>query len=602
MKQTTQPFFDRLLQKKTLLLLVAIFLLGLFFRVSFPGAYPLSFDQLLILEHGSKILQGDLIVLGPKTGPAFLFIGPLTYYLGALALWLMSGSAYALVGFSIITYIITSLCFLVVLKLFPLPVKNTKTFTTVLFCLYVVSPFFIQIDRTAWNPNLIFLSSAAVFFPTLKVLFDKKFSLIAGFTVLMGTGIGYQSHFSVFLIPPMLFILALIYRSKSLFYLFISSCIGLFISSLPTIAYDYTHQWGIAHGAIQFFTEKNDSGGTYFQRVWHTGLISLENTEKIWLYSLPTAQMYLVGIFITIAATYQTISTHLHRRLLLFSFAWMALVAALYAFYRGLTTPEYYFAVQFPAIFLLGAILLSGLSKKMLVVMLTSWALFIIVWFVSDFVPSRTFTLGTQVQAATMIKQKYSPESNHLIFDMQPIEQHGFEYLLALSENYTPNPKNNAVHIVYPAGPQTLFTHKINDVAIWDDSRDNPQKNYLIVQPMMIETPSEIKLLKYEYTDSIFPPIHTFLIEKHGQILGRLWLYPPKSHLIDQQIDTLIKNIQEQGSLNNEVGDWQTFEQGQNTYYVSPYILGYFFIAQVHDSATLESPKDLLRQIKVVSP
>lgn len=73
-----------LAQKKQHIFWVIPFLLivlGTFFRVLFPTNVSLGFDQVQILENASKILQGDLSLIGPRTGPASIFTGPLIYYL-----------------------------------------------------------------------------------------------------------------------------------------------------------------------------------------------------------------------------------------------------------------------------------------------------------------------------------------------------------------------------------------------------------------------------------------------------------------------------------------------------------------------------------------
>ena len=61
---------------KTHILVAAVIIAGAFFRAYMPEAYIFGFDQVQILTNAEAITNGDLTLIGPRTGPADMFTGP----------------------------------------------------------------------------------------------------------------------------------------------------------------------------------------------------------------------------------------------------------------------------------------------------------------------------------------------------------------------------------------------------------------------------------------------------------------------------------------------------------------------------------------------
>lgn len=69
--------------KRPIVIYSLLFLVAAFFRTFSFQRFPFNFDQIQIAENSQKIFSGDLVLIGPRTGPAAMFTGPLIYYVAA---------------------------------------------------------------------------------------------------------------------------------------------------------------------------------------------------------------------------------------------------------------------------------------------------------------------------------------------------------------------------------------------------------------------------------------------------------------------------------------------------------------------------------------
>ena len=211
----------QIIKKKYLLILFLI--IGILFRSYAWQAFSLSFDQVQILTNAEKIISGKLTLIGPRTGPANTFTGPLIYYLAALLIALF-GSIKTAVLLPIILSTVTGLI-LYYLSIQYLD-KKTALFS---FIIWSISPLLINLDRILWNPNLSLMAFAFVFYP---LIFAKKINKVDLLLIALGSFLSYQAHFSAFLLPVIVFLITIIdHRPKKLFF---ASLIGLIISLPPT--------------------------------------------------------------------------------------------------------------------------------------------------------------------------------------------------------------------------------------------------------------------------------------------------------------------------------------------------------------------------------
>jgi len=123
---------------------------------------PFSFDQVQIAQAVDAIVAGNPTLIGPRTGPASMFNGPLIYYVSA-GLSLFTSMPYAIAYTALLLSCITGLV-VAVLSLRYLK----KSHAPIPVILWAFSPFLVSLDRIVWNPNIMVLAATLSFFPLLK--------------------------------------------------------------------------------------------------------------------------------------------------------------------------------------------------------------------------------------------------------------------------------------------------------------------------------------------------------------------------------------------------------------------------------------------------
>ncbi len=146
------------IKKNQWFLIFAFIFFGLLLRLSALFIWPFGFDQVQILEAVDKILSGDPTLIGPRTGPAQMFTGPLIYYLTAF-FYLLRFSYYSLIVSTLSIALLTGLSIYFLIKRY-----FGYRFAIIALFIWSFSEFFISIDQVTWNPNLTFLASSLVFF------------------------------------------------------------------------------------------------------------------------------------------------------------------------------------------------------------------------------------------------------------------------------------------------------------------------------------------------------------------------------------------------------------------------------------------------------
>ncbi len=87
MSKEVNPLREFLTGKLPKLLPILVVLVGgLLLRAYHLGNYSFDFDQVQIAENSQRILAGQPTLIGPRTGPAAMFTGPLIYYTTAFFL------------------------------------------------------------------------------------------------------------------------------------------------------------------------------------------------------------------------------------------------------------------------------------------------------------------------------------------------------------------------------------------------------------------------------------------------------------------------------------------------------------------------------------
>jgi hypothetical protein len=544
-------------QKVFILLILYIALVA---RVYHFSAYAFGFDQVQIIENAEHILQGNLTLIGPRTGPADMFTGPLIYYLTAPVMWLFGIWSVVIVPFLLAGVTGVSILFLNKRYL------NIKT-ALIIFTVWALSPFLIQYDRTLWNPDLSLLAFSLVFFPLLNKKSDWQGLLF----VLLGSFLSYQAHFSGFLIPMLVLVMVLKQR-KPLTY-FLSSCLGLGMSLMPTFLFDLRHNWLNARGLITFMLAKN--GGTtnpivnFMAEFFHNLYVSVESAGKIFVSNINSPIVLVVGgILIYLALLNQK-----KKRENYLSILWIVAVAAIFGFYHS-SKPEYYYFIIFPPLFVLMAHALENLSTKYLYLLLGAGIIYSS-WMTADqYAKDPGLSLGNDLKVKSIVEKINSDsEISQIVLDIDALnyESSGIKYIL---KTVPLKEKGGVVHITYPNKYNFAHLQKVEDIGIWLDPRFS-DLNYLTENNYIISTSTNIRLLKNNYLAAENQGANHYEVFDQQQKQGDLYTIP-------------VKNNEKINWVNNclaaESAEWNILENNEAIKYFNHYCFRYVPVVEKNES------------------
>lgn len=501
---------------QALLLVTFLLIIGLVVRIFQPGNYVFGFDQVQILQKAQEITQKDFTLVGPRTGPADLFTGPLVYYVTAVFFFVMHQSPYALVGLTATLSFATGLSFYLLASR-----ALDKSMAVKLLAVWSCAPFFINFDRIAWNPLLSLLSSALVFFSLVSILKRNKVSWIDVVLIFIGCFLGYQAHFSTLILPVLVGICFLMFKRKYI-WLVIVALAGLALSVVPTLLFDLKQNWHNTRGLLSFFTNKDKVESSFdIGRLINDFKISFENIGKVFFSGYDFTFIMLFGFLILIAVGVMIKRNERNRQLLLLSLVWIAFIALSFSFYRE-TKPEYYYLVQFPAILLL---LLEVMKTFLEVKLERALLLFFCAYGVihSLFLQwdKNEFGLQAQYDAGVSIRSRVeSGNISRVRYAMKPIEAQGIEYFAVTTASL--NPQGYALNVIYPVASDQLVVAKYGKIGLWEDNKKQTDKNYLTRQSYLIKTPLNISLLEDHYVPEDFEGSTVYRLIKDNTDLGQL--------------------------------------------------------------------------------
>jgi hypothetical protein len=422
------------------------------------GTFAFGFDQIQILTQAKQILSGDLTLIGPRTGPAPLFTGPLIYYQTALVSLLVS-SPLSLVAVKLINSIVVALSLLWVTK--PLLSPSART---VLVGLWAISYYVVSFDVVPWNPHYLYLSGLLVFFPLLHLYTGSRVKNWHHLSICLGMMLGFQAHFSG-LFLPFLFLPAWVRLRPRPVSLLLAALAGFSLSLLPVLLFDVRHQWLHLQGLLSLLQGNSQTAG--FNIVTHAIgniMISLENLGKLVVFGLPAPIPIIVGIFISLVSLISYYHTKALRPHLLFSWSWLGLIALFLTAYTK-PSPEYYFFLQIPAclyiLILTGKILPRSLAILSLILFST-----INLWGLVNFTRSshalqfrEQYFLGQQIK-----NQALTNPIARIEYDMPYSQDWGLRHLL---EDIQTSPQGQVVVISYPTNPTTHYDyHLLNSLGV----------------------------------------------------------------------------------------------------------------------------------------
>lgn len=493
---------------------LAWLLVGIGLRGYAAGSYVFGFDQVQILKQAALIHQGDMTLIGPRTGPAAMFTGPLIYYLNAFWGILLPPT---------ISLVVTALFLagLTGLALYFLTQKYVDTSKAqLLLMIWASSPFLVSLDRIVWNPNLTVLAGSLVLFPCLSL---KRWTFKEILLVSLGLWISYQAHFSGFLLVPLAFIgMIRPYRAHVWPMWWWSIPILALISSLlPTIWFDVRNDWLNTRGLLALLTS-SDRVSAYMlpERLLHKLFVIVESMGKIWWLTNQTLWLTVAGLTALGVGLWVVARQSKSQSLLLGG--WLMFLAIGLSLYRE-STPEYYFLLGMPVWLMLWSVLFekTGYWRRWLGIGLGLYSLLV---GISLYSPHKQMgmTIGIQQDAAAIIRELANDNPvAEVRFDMVSVDALGLVYLLE-QEPWREASKGGVLHVVYPLKETDFYARKVAaTVGIWVEKEMSRVSKSWSVYPFMLYLPIQIQAL-----EEVWPPDDVDrqwqLVDEDGRTLATL--------------------------------------------------------------------------------
>lgn len=430
------------------LALLILLISGIFLRSLYPMAVSFGFDQVQILESVERIRQGDVTLIGPRTGPADMFTGPLIYYL-AVPFVTFFGEVKTVVIVPLVIALITGMC------LFGLIGKYIgKKEAWLATFIWAFSPFLISIDRVFWNPNLTLLSSFLLIIPLLKTN-SKQIDRITLLSIGIGSFLSYQAHFSGLLLVAIAFA-CLFYLKKPLVY---SAAIvfSLAVSVLPTVLFDIRHNFLNLRGLLNLISTKSEFNGLILiSDIAHNIYVIIETTGKLFLFGSSTIAITLCGLLLIVAGIWCYRKNKEVRLTLLCLMG----IAVSYAFYHG-EKPEYYFLIALPFLFYIVLKVLKNVPRMNLFFFLfifAGYSLFMNIRLLSE---DTGLSLGNIQKVQQYLHQQSVSE---VIYDLPMGSEFGMKYFLA---KVVHNETGKIYHVAYPDVETNEPTFFVGRIGVW---------------------------------------------------------------------------------------------------------------------------------------
>lgn len=538
----------------TPVLLIIIMIFSVVLRVRHWGDYVFGFDQVQILENAEHIIQGNMTLIGPRTGPAQMFTGPAIYYVTAGFL-LFVHSPYVLIADVIFFTLVSGGVSLYLLH----RIGQTKMHRVVFLTIWAISPFLVSMDRILWNPSLMFMASALCFFPLYRLIEMKRVTLTKDwldFSLIgIGTFLGYQAHFSGLFLPAIVVGSAVVLKKWRLtLWLILATLFGLIVTLIPTLVFDVRNDWLNARGLLALIS--GDGGVSMLQRLQQLVIsfsqsISIVGNIFFW-YANTTLALYGGVIFITIFL-FSLFKKPQRRCADYFPLIWIFLGTVPFLFYYG-DQPEYYYLYQVPAaLYIVQQIFVKALSNTRMVLVFGgicaaySWSSLQI-----RSLANTGMNFENQLQIAKLVgEQSKEVPVKDVVYDMQEVHSRGIKYLirgLSFSE------EGKVFHVQYPLGASRT-TWASEDLGLWVDPRSSHEWNFITKETHIIGFPQSIKVYHERYDGSHHDEYHI-----KSESLSRdmsLTVFLPDPTLSDRQ---KIHDAYLLADKNNEYSGWRFIE------------------------------------------
>lgn len=324
-----------------------------------PERTSFDADQEEIAFKAKEILSGNPVLLGPKTSLGGFSIGPGFTYLWSFFSFFLKGDPLAGACLSVFL----GVSFIIGVYLISEKIFSGKV-AWALSLMLAVSINIISWDQIPWAPSLFYLSELLVFYGAY--ISDKKeygLPLVA-----LGLALGLQSHFAVFLIllPVLIYLIIFkpIINKKNIFI----SVLILFVSYLPILVYDLTHNF-INFQRLTTIFSLSQSGNPPTTGKLFTTLVS-NSVNIVWL-NFPGMARYMLFLSAIGFSIWNIFKDDKFKRVMTLSILLLFIPFIIFLFYKSNFSEYYLMTAVVPFVFILGRVFWSIKSKFLLLLILS---------------------------------------------------------------------------------------------------------------------------------------------------------------------------------------------------------------------------------------
>lgn len=304
----------------------------------------------------SKILHGDLTLIGPTTGLSGVFLGPFFYYL--LAPLYLLGQGNPIVPAYAFVFIFS----LAVIPIFYLARRAAGIWAGVLSVFFFVFSF-VQFIFSRWlsNPTPLPLVSLLMFVAVVRALTTKKGIWFLCVGVLLGICLQLEAANAFFLIPVLITILVLEWRKKifSRVSLVFQSMAGFALTLAPQLLFEIKHHFLSTKALIASFQNLQEGVNTYSLSSRSQLLFDLY--AKGWFWRAPWRE----GAFVILVVACVVAVLLLHKKLFASQifrilFVWFTVPLLFHLMYKGNHGNfwDYYIIGQYIPLYILVSVIL----------------------------------------------------------------------------------------------------------------------------------------------------------------------------------------------------------------------------------------------------
>lgn len=415
-------------------LIFAAMLLGGFLRL-----YKISQYMTFLGDEGrdvlivKRLLEGDLVFVGPGTSVGNMYLGPFYYYFMAPFLLLFrfdpTGPA---VGVALLGVATIFLIWLAGRNLFD---KKAALFASFL---YSVSPVVIIYSRHSWNPNIMPFFSLLFVYSIWKFWHEEnyRFILVAG----LSFAVCLQSHYLALSMLPFFLIFIFISfikaikkdRLKSFLGYSIFSFLFFWLLMLPLILFDARHGWRNFYAFLDFLfgNQKGLDFGLFFViskifSVWNLLVTRLIAAKNVFFGERLSLIIFLLIIWKLVYMFKRRKFNGLKP--FVFVILWVFVAVLSLSFYKD-QIYDHYFGFAFPSLFLLISSLLSEIySKGKLFGKLIPFLFFIFLFSLSLYFSPLREPPNHQLERSINVSRKILEEARGKRFNLAVIAERNYE-------------------------------------------------------------------------------------------------------------------------------------------------------------------------------